>query len=93
MEVSESEIRGCPYEYKKAKFMSPLLRGYWVTFYLIFDGTSFTHCFNKSDLLDNADFARECGFKPTLFTERILVTPDSYPEIFNVIESYVSRSN
>lgn len=92
MRVSESEITGCPYTFRKARFMMPLLRGFWVSFYCIYDGTSLTHCFNQSDWVDNAQLARELGYQVTTFIHDILVTKDNYPDIFNTIMEYVPRS-
>ena len=84
---------GVPQEFKKARFMAPLLKGYWVTLFCFFDGERIHHIFHQSEMLDNAQLARECGFSLTEFLHKVLVTPHVHPEIFNKIESYVSRSN
>lgn len=86
-------INKCPCEFRKARFMQPLLKGYYVTLYCIFDGEKVYHFFHQSEMLDNALLGREAGYSLTEFKYTILVTPDKHPEIFNEIEDYVSLSN
>lgn len=82
-----------PYDFKKAKFLQPLTRGYWVTLYCIFDSERVVHFFKQCDMMENLLLAREAGFSCSSFIQKLLVTPDTHPEIFNTIEDYVHRSD
>lgn len=79
------------FEFKRVNFIHNY-KGYRVTLYCLFDGERIHHFFHQSELLDNAQLAREAGYSVTEFTYSLLVTPDLHPEIFNKIDSYVSRS-
>lgn len=82
-----------PYKFRPAQFLHTKDKGYWVTLYMFFDGTS-THTFyHQSDLLDNMSFAQECGLYCYPITSEILVTADTFPLIFKEILDYVSQSN
>lgn len=82
-----------PYEFEEAKFIHSNLKGYWVTFYILFDGKTFHHFAHQSDAIDNALLAREAGVYVTQFFQRIFVSPYAHSDIFNEIEDYVHRSH
>lgn len=83
----------CPCDFKKARFMQPLCKGYWVTLYCLFDGKSVYWFFHQPEAMENASIAYETGVSVTSFIEKVLVTPTQHTEIFNMIEDYVSRSD
>lgn len=82
-----------PYEFHEAKFIDVLSKGYWVTLYMFFDGTSVHHFAHSSDWFENQLLARELGFSTYGFKQTILVTPRDFPDIFKEIEDYVSHTD
>lgn len=66
--------------------------GYWVTIYLIFDGSHTYTLFSEADMIDNALMIMETGQVHT-FSKDILVTPLQFPHIFEEINNYVSSPN
>lgn len=75
------------YTFRKAKFMQPTLRGYWVTLYLIFDGERTYTFYDQETWLDNALLMSEsCSVQS--FTQQILVTPDSFSSIYKQISDF-----
>lgn len=86
-------MRVVPFEFHESKFIHGNLKGYWVTFYILFDGYNFHHFAHQSDANDNALLARECGIDVTQFFKRIFVSSYSHSHIFNEIERYVQGSD
>lgn len=82
-----------PYEFEEVKFIHGNLKGYWVTFYILFDGNKFHHFAHQSDAIDNALLARESGVYVTQFSQRIYVSPHAHSQIFYEIENYVQGTD
>ena len=82
-----------PYDFNKARFKDDRLKGYWVTLYMFFDGTSVHSFAHHYDSIENEMLARQLGYNTYSFKQSILVTADSFPDIFKEIESYVSDSH
>lgn len=82
-----------PYDFRKAKFKSDNLVGYWVRLYFLFDGVS-VHTFRHlSEQIENSSLARECGVYCYTFDKEILVTDTTFPLIFKEIQDYVQNSS
>lgn len=82
-----------PYDFTKAKFKDDLSKGYWVTLYMIFDGSSVYHFAHHYDCFENEVLAHQLGVSIHSFKQTILVTPFQFPDIFKEIEDYVSNSD
>lgn len=81
-----------PYDFRKARFHSDLITGYWVRLYLLFDGVTTYTFFHLSEQMENASLCRECGGTPYTFDKEILVTESTFPQIFKSIQDYVHDS-
>ncbi len=84
------------YEFKRA-LPNPIFgfdrESYWVTFFCFFDGEKIHHFAHQSDMLENAAMARELGYSVQTFYHKVFVSDKHFPEIFNQIKDYVSRSH
>lgn len=79
-----------PYTFRKAHFKDDKIKGYWISLYCFYDGTSVYMFHHQSEMLENACFAQECGVEVTTFIKDILVTETHFSGIFHEIEDYVS---
>ena len=87
-----------PCEFRKAVFFHPTQRGYWVRLYCFctyLDGNFQTHTFlHQPEYLENMCLCSELGMPVSCHSYEILVTDkNSWREIFQQIEDYVSKSN
>lgn len=87
-----------PCEFRKAVFMQPTQRGYWVRLYVLATyckGVFETHTFlHQSEWLDNFLLLHELDMPVSNHSYEVLVTDsNSWREIFQQIEDYVSKSN
>lgn len=77
-----------PCEYEEAKSMNQS-RSFWVTFHLLFQEDGQVYSFlNFSDYIFNAAMARECGVRCTLLSQRVLVSEDFMPWLYDQIIRY-----
>lgn len=92
--LEDIKLKDIPYSYRKAKFQSPRLRGYWVTLYILVDEDVHAHVFYDSgSLIDNMQLLQELDISYYNFTKEILVTSDCFSHIFQSIDNYVSASD
>lgn len=87
-----------PCEFREAKFMHCIFRGYWFRIYeiLVFlNGVFETHCFlHQSEMLDNACLLHEMGIACSTHSyEKLATDNNEFKEVFKLIEDYVSASN
>lgn len=82
-----------PYSFRKAHFQRATSRGYWVTLFCVFDGTSVHSFFHEYNRIENCMLMKELGVDFRLFHQEVLVTPDCFSEIFYSIEDYVQKSS
>ncbi len=82
-----------PYDYRPCSFVdidkNINCKGYLVTLYLIFDGTTTYTFFHQLEWLDNVAFIQEVDIRNVdIFTKVIFVSSTRFPHIFNDIELY-----
>ena len=87
-------LRVAPFStFRPAKFQLGYLKGYWVKLYQFFDGKTVHTFFHQSDRDDNAQLAHECGVYVTFLDCHVLLTPDTYPDLFKLLDDYVHQSD
>ena len=67
--------------------------GYYVDFYLVFDGDHFYSFNNHADAVEQTLLIQEYGTYCMMFTKQILVTPTAFSSIFNAIIDNVRSSH
>lgn len=86
-------IQAGPYYCCPALNINDDIVGYYVQFYVVFDGEHF-YSFNcHSDAVDQTLLIQESGVYCMMFTKEILVTPTAFSSIFNKIIDYVRSSS
>lgn len=86
-----------PCEFKLVRNVNGIKIGYRVNVHILFvwnHDTIESHAFLRvSQALDNAELVRECGFSCTLVSSTVVVSESSFPELYQIIEDYVSSTD
>lgn len=69
-------------KFRQARFQHANFDGFWVTLYLIFDGSKVYTLFDESDWTDNVSLMRESGQDVHTFAYEVLVTPTHLSDLY-----------